>query len=195
MEKSTVWKRISVCLNILSLGIAAVALNGCAYLHNRANDASDCIELGLTVSSKPGIALFTDCYSVLPIGYSHVDGKILGWGNRQAGFMPFEHKCWGVLAVGSYMQGLGELDTRDPHVARRDQIDITEWPRYDLGIVNLVRRKNWRSFPAFFECDKSFHLGWIGIHLKYRVLDLVDFVVGWTTIDFMKDDLITKDRK
>jgi hypothetical protein len=186
---TTSWKQM--LKQALPLTAIIVFCGSCTYLQNRVNDASDCVEFGVTMSRKPGFMLFTDCYSVTPIGYSHVeDAKLLGWGNRQIGLLDFEHKSWGVLLTGSYMQALGELDPRDPHVISPRAEDPNQWGRFDLGLVGLAIRKNgWRPFAAFFECDKGIHLGWAGLHLKYRWLDLVDFVVGFTTLDFMGDDI------
>jgi hypothetical protein len=195
MREGVVRKTFWGVSRVLPLVMATVLGSGCAYLKNRGNDATDFLELGFTVSQKPGVAVFTDCYSVIPIGYSNVNGKIIGFGNRQIGVLDFEHKTWGVLARGSYKQGLGVFDPRDPHVARKDQAKDKPWPRFDMGVAGLIIGKSWRPFPAFYECDKSFHLGWAGIHLKYRWLDLLDFLVGWTTVDFMGDDLVRETPK
>ena len=54
MKNAVPRKHLSTYIKAISLGVTALLLNGCAYLHNRANDASDCIELGITMSSKPG---------------------------------------------------------------------------------------------------------------------------------------------
>jgi hypothetical protein len=137
--------------------------------------------------------VFTECYSVLPLGFSYVeDAKLIGFGNRQIGMLDFEHKSWGVLLTGSYKQGLGKFDPRDPHVARRDQAKLTAWPRYDMGVVGMLQGRNIRPLPAFFECDKGIHLGWVGFHLKYRWLDLAEFFVGLTTVDLFNDDLVAE---
>jgi hypothetical protein len=191
MKQLSAGIRMRMLVGSLSLVGIALLAGGCAYLQNRGNDASDCIELGVTISGKPGFMVFNDCYSILPIGYSRVeDAKLLGWGNRQIGLLDFEHNSWGVVLAGSYKQALGEFDARDPHLVSRHADDPTTWGRFDMGIVSLALRRNgWRPFPAFFECDKGVHLGWVGLHLKYRWLDLVDFALGFTTLDIMGDDI------
>jgi hypothetical protein len=181
----------------MPMAVVAVVGSGCSrvYFQNRLNDALDLVEPGITFSEKPGFMVFTDCYSAIPIGFSYVEGKKIGLGNRQFGVLDYEHKAWGVLALGSYKQGVGKFNPEDPHQARKDQRLAKTWPTYSMGAVGLMIHWNPHPFPAFFECDKSIHIGWVGLSLKYRWLDLADFILGWTTLDFMGDDLVKETPK
>jgi hypothetical protein len=166
-----------------------LVVSGCAYMRDRGHDAMDIIDIGVTVNDKPmpRFALYFDFFNILPLGFSNVDGKVLGMGNRQAGFMDFEHQNWGVLAVGKEQKGSGVFNPNDPHQARPDQKDLTERPRYDVGFVGVGGEEPPPDMQ-FLECDRALHLGWIGLHATMRPIDLLDFVFGWFTIDMMGDD-------
>ncbi|MCX8036219.1 MAG: hypothetical protein N3D11_04000 [Candidatus Sumerlaeia bacterium] len=177
---------------VLLFCVIALLASSCtrAYVQNRINDALDCLEPGITYSEKPGLVIFTDCFSMLPLGYGSVEGVKIGIGNRQVGRLNWIHESWGFfLLAGEYRQGVGQFNPRDPHQARKDQINETTWPTYTLGLVGLMADPNPRPLPAFLECDKTIHLGWIGIALKYRYADFADFLLGFTTLDILGDDL------
>ena len=193
MKEVVVRKACRVLSPIVSLALVSLLGGGCArpYFQNRLNDTMDLWEMGVTVSKKPGVAVFSSCYSLLPIGYSHVEGKEYGWGNRQAGWMDFRHKSWGVVVYSCYDQLTGKFNPNDPYQARRDQSHETDKPRFNTGIIG-VTTGNCPPLLMFFECDRTIHLGWVGIHLKYRVPNIVDWVVGWTTLDLFGDDLVAE---
>ncbi len=174
------------------LGVLVLFAAGCtrAYVQNRINDALDCLEPGITFSEKPGFVFFTDCFSILPLGYASVEGVKIGIGNRQVGRLNYVHESWGLFFLaGKYRQGVGQFNPLDPHQARKDQINETTWPTYTMGLVGLMADPDPRPLPAFLECDKTIHLGWIGVSLKYRYADLADFLLGFTTLDILGDDL------
>jgi len=101
---------------------ALLACCGCTstYLADRANDAKDMFDPGITLSQKPGIALHLDFFNVMPLGYSHIEGKYLGVGNRQAGIMDIHDHTWGLLLCGSEELQIGKFDPRDPHQFHQD---------------------------------------------------------------------------
>jgi hypothetical protein len=38
-------------------------------------------------------------------------------------------------------------------------------------------------------CPKLLHLGWVGVELNCRFVELADFLLGWAGVDFMEDDV------
>lgn len=165
-------------------------LNGCAYFKHRGNDALDFLDIGVTVTDKlePDLDIYFDFFSFVPVGFSRVDGKFYGLSRRRFGQLAYTNHSWGVVVWGRETRGIGEFDPNDPYDARPDQKDLTERPRFDIGLVGLPagdERPPWRHY---FECNRGLHLGWVGVDLTCRISELFDFVLGWTTLDIMGDD-------
>ena len=177
---------------LMPLMIFAVVGSGCAYLQNRANDLMDPVQVGITVTDKlaPDAGLFIDFFSLVPTGFSSVDGKVLGIGNRQIGWLEYRDHSWGVVVWGSEKWGTGKFNPKDPHQARPNQANETDWPVFYDGVVRLMRGENPPPLLQFFMCDRILHVGWLGIHARLSPLDVVDFLLGWTTLDLMGDDLV-----
>lgn len=169
-----------------------VILNGCAYLKARGNDALDMVDIGITVTDKaePDFALYLDFFNITPLGYSNVDGKVFGIGNRQIGLLDYTSHHWGLLIAGEDRELSGEFNSRDPHLTRPDHRDIEELPTYNSGIYRMASKGNPPPSLQFIECQRGIHLGWIGVHMNVRPLDIVDFILGWTTLDIIGDDNI-----
>lgn len=171
--------------------VAAVLSSGCTYMHNRGKDAMQMLDLGITVSplSKPGFAAYVGVPGSIALGGAYVpDAKIFGIGNNQAGWLDYEHKSYGLAVWGSSKQGAGDFDAKDVYQARDDQRDLTERPRFNTGPVRDIAEGNSVPPPAFIECDKYIHIGYVGILFNCRFFQIVDFLAGWTTLDIMGDD-------
>ena len=179
---------------IISVGLTAVLSQGCgsAYMRNRINDALDIVDIGITVTPRqePDFAIFLDFFNFLPLGYADVNGKILGLGNRQAGWNDYEMQAWGVLAWGEKKLGTGKFNPLDPHQARINQRDLTARQKYDAGFIGSFAGKNPPPELWFMDCGpRIIHLGWIGLMETSRWADLIDFILGWTTLDILRDDI------
>ena len=188
MPKSKMFSSIFLII-ILALGFL---LNGCAYLKNRGNDALDIMDIGISVNDRiePQFGLYFDFFNILPLGYSNVEGKTIGMGNRQAGWLYYTDESWGVIVWGKEKKGLGELNPLDPHRTREDQRDAKEWPRYNVGLVRMLGEDDSPPTLQFIECQRVLHLGWIGFFAHLRPVDLADFILGWATLDIAGDDHI-----
>lgn len=177
---------------------ALVMPAGCTYLANRGRDAIDIVDIGLTVSKKPGFALYVDFFNITPVAVSHVDGTYLGIGNRQFGALDHKDRAWGALLWGSEQVNTGEFDPDNPHLISPGKVRQMreageplpeQAPRYNVGLVRMVAQDNSPPGPTFLSCRRTIHLGWIGIHNIMRPIDLLDFILGWTTIDIVGDDV------
>ncbi len=184
MKRNNLFKLLLIIIIFVLLG------NGCTYMHNRARDAMDIVDLGLTFSKKPQIGLYIDFFNITPIGYSDYDATYFGWGHRQAGLLESEDHSWGVLFWGQEKAGIGEFNPKNPRQARADQRDAEDPPVFNAGVVRHVAENNHPPVQHFFECNRALHLGWIGFHNTMRPLEIVDFILGWTTIDISNDDNI-----
>jgi hypothetical protein len=191
MKRKGNWHLWLLIVSILS---TTVFSQGCssAYLRNRGYDALDIFDIGVTVTPawKPQFAAFFDFYNFTPLGYADLHGKLLGLGNRQVGWLDYEFQAWGLLAWGQKKHGAGKFNPADPHQARSDQKHITERQKYDVGFVGSFAGKNPPPEMWFVDCGpRILHLGWIGLVETSRPVELIDFLLGWTTLDIMRDDL------
>ena len=158
--------------------LAAVLLcSGCAYTHNRGNDALDVVEAGVTFSKKPGFSLYVGFLNVVPLGYSDVDGTLYGIAHREAGALPMRHNAAGVLLWGEEQLGYMDFSPDDP-------ASPESWR---VGVIGLVQG---RPLPQheILNCPKLLHLGWVGLALNCHLAELADFLLGWAGVDIMGDD-------
>ena len=179
-----------IVTSVLLLLVVITLVSGCTYFRARGRDALDMMDIGFTVTDKwsPDFSIYADFFQITPLGFTSIDGKVLGIGNRQIGLLDYENKSWGVLLWGSDWKGSGIFNPKDPRQARGDQRDATERPRFNTGIVRMLAQGNRPPTPTFIECDRGIHLGWIGFHFSVRPGDILDFILGWTTLDIMGDD-------
>lgn len=179
---------------ILLVFVLTTVLSGCAYLTNRKNDALDMMDLGVTVSKKPGFAIFMDKPPVLPMGFANVDGKLIGLGRSSFGVHDFRQKGFGYLIGGSLQAGVDNYDPQnpdDPKTYGRGLIGYlektTEFQNNPDPNPDVVGRPKTRPY-----CPMTLHLGWIGFEWGCKAWDMLDFLVGWTTLDIGKDDVATQ---
>jgi len=182
-----------IITRILIALIICTILSGCAspYMKNRGNDLADIVDVGITANGgKPQFGLFLDFFNITPLGWSGVETTKIGLQHRHFGVMPYENKSWGLLLWGEELRGAEEFNPLDPHQARRDQSDLTERPAFDAGIVSLIEGDETPPVVQFLECERGFHLGWIGLQVTCRPVDLLDFIIGLATLDILGDDLV-----
>jgi hypothetical protein len=181
-----------VFVKFFSALAACVLLSGCStpYMKNRGNDLADVFDIGLTVNGgKPQFRLDFQPF-FLTAGYSDLNGKLIGLGGRKFGINDFESKGWGAIVTGEGVYGTGPFDPTDPR-QYADPSNPTNAPEarpsYDMGLVPLATDGD-TLWTKYAECNKGVHLGWIGVHVPCRPVDLIDFVLGLTTVDIMHDD-------
>ena len=165
-------------LLLLILGGVSMTCGGCAYLKDRGNDALDMMDLGVSFSKEPRIAAYAGFQSLLAVGYSKVDGKFIGLGNRNAGWLDMRYHAAGCLLEGYEQWGYGDYDPADPDSPTRRGIG-----------VGLIYGGYPHTFVGLFNCPKFLHVGFIGVVVNCRLGEVLDFVVGWTTLDIGKDDV------
>lgn len=168
----------------------AITLNGCAYFKNRGDDAREMFDFGVTVTTKwtPDFALYLDFFNMLPFGYAHIDGKIIGMCHGQFGLLNYEEKSWGLLLWGSEKRG-ADFDPLDINQARKDQRELTTRPRFDAGYLSI--KHGYQPPPGWHHigCQRGFHYGWLGFHLSQRLHEVADFFAGLLMgVDLLDDD-------
>ena len=184
----------------VALVCTAFSLTGCTYMGHRGRDAADMFEIGLTFSGRPQFALLpVDYFNLVGLGYSHVDGTYVGIGNRRAGAMPFKDDgSYGLLFWGQDALKVGTFNPNNPHeawVGEMKQLASAgeplpvERPDYHKGLVRLPIEDNAPPPITFMKCRRNVHLGWFGLHAAFSPLDIVDFLLGWTTLDMLGDDV------
>jgi len=164
---------------VLGIVVALLAATGCAsYWRDRGNDAADFIDVGITYSKTPQIGLYAGFQSILTIGYADVDGGMLGLGQGQFGDLPMRNRNMGLAIVGVEQYAFdGHYDALNPA--------SPEERGAGLGMLAYPAPN---SAMEFLQCPKFVHLGWIGLNVNCKIGELLDFVLGWTTLDIGGDD-------
>lgn len=83
------------------------------YAFHRAEDALECVDIGVTLSLRPGFALYADFASVAPGGYGHVDGYFVGMAGGRLGPMRHYQASLGLVGWGYEEVGWGKFDKAD----------------------------------------------------------------------------------
>ena len=159
--------------------VIAVILSssGCAYMQNRGQDFTDVFDIGLTVSKEPQFALYAGFLSTINIGYSNFDGTLLGMADRNYGVVDARQNAGGLILWGYEQFGYEDFDAKDPE-------SPASWGVGPIGWSS----ENPTPAPQVVNCPKMLHLGWVGITINCKFAELGDFLVGWTTVDYMDDD-------
>lgn len=160
------------------LALILCSLTGCAYLENRGNDALDILDVGLTFTKEPRVAVYGGFESVLALGYADVDGKMIGVGDRHAGWLDMRYNAAGCVLEGYEQWGYdGDYDPANPESPTKRGIG-----------VGLIYGGYPRTIVAALNCPKYVHLGFIGVNVNCKIGQVLDFVLGWTTLDIGADD-------
>ncbi len=173
-------------VNIILLFLLVISFQGCTYMNNRLNDAQDMIDIGITFSKKPGFAVFYDFVPVIPVGFGYVDGYYVGIGGGKLNwFDPHFQKSYGLGLWGqeevTFAKSLEEAKKLD----EKERNKVMDFQR--TGLIGMVQG----PFPGpnyLISCPHYIHLGWIGLVGTPRYLQMLDFVLGWTTLDICFDD-------
>jgi hypothetical protein len=91
------------------------------YLSDRAQDAMEVADVGVTVTPQPNGAFYMSFASITPVGAAHVDGRFIGLGGGQLfglgagewGSTRFYLSAGGALAWGYEELGWKEFDTKN----------------------------------------------------------------------------------
>jgi hypothetical protein len=171
---------------VLVLAILLPSSVGCAYLKNRGNDAKDVVDAGFTFSKRPAIAAYYSFIPLVAIGYGDVQGRFAGvGGGRLAAWAPHRERSCGLILWGreelnfgtpqSELDAMNDADRRKAlHFHRPGPIGVIQGPL--AGPEYLI------------SCPHYLHLGWFGLVLTPRYLEMADFLLGWTTLDIGGDD-------
>ncbi len=165
---------------ILGLCLSFLGTTGCttAYWQSRGNDFADFIDIGVTYTKEPHVAVYAGFQSILSIGYADVDGGLLGLGFGQFGNLAMRNRAAGFAIEGVEQYAIG--DTYDP-------ADPSSPEKRGAGL-GMLYYPTPKTTMEFLQCPKFVHLGWVGLNINCKIGELLDFVVGWTTLDIGGDD-------
>lgn len=154
-----------------------LAVSGCTFLQYRGADAADMLDFGVSLTRTPQFAAYKACTPIFAIGYGDVDGLFFGLGGGRFGLMPHYHKAIGLALWGEQKVAFGDFDKEDPATLN--------WQRSGpLGSQNAPP-----PGPEYMLCCvQHLHLGWGGLVLNARWLQMADFLAGWFGVDFCNDD-------
>ncbi len=162
-------------LLLLAMVLAVCALSGCSYLQARGNDALDIFDIGITVTKAPHVGIYTGFNSILALGYSDMDGYLLGLGHQHFGALHMRYNGAGAILEGYEQVGYEDYNAGEPKSPRTRGMGL-----------GLLYHDTPRSVSEALQCQKFVHLGWIGVNLNCKIGAILKFVVGLTTIDIGK---------
>jgi hypothetical protein len=145
------------------LGVAlAVHCAGCAYMCDRGRDLGDIMTLAVEDHTL-GLVV----RPIVPLGICVGDGD--GWGVRD-----------GYIGHYQYTERTGGIPFGDGLLVN----DVSFQPTSDW------RHKSYTSFetPQLFNVQAKAGL-YYGVRVGVSLAELLDFVLGWTSMDIMTDDI------
>jgi len=163
---------------VLALAVAFMAAPGCMYARYRLEDALDCADVGITVSTKPCWGIYGMGVSVGGGGYSNVEGTLFGIGGGRIGAVPHYEKCWALGVFGHETHGWGNYDKDDPETLHQQYVGAI-----GLALIPIQSRPSY--MPT---CTHYLHLGYVGFVGNLRYTEVVDFMLGFTGFDLAGDD-------
>ncbi|MFH0944444.1 MAG: hypothetical protein V2A76_04530 [Planctomycetota bacterium] len=173
--------RLSVTLFVsgILLGTSSCGSVG-TYFKHRYEDFGDMADLGFSFTTTPQIGLYWNSLELIVAGYSKIDGYFVGFGGGQIGVTRHYNHCYGFLyAVEKVGWGDG-LDGEHPEEV------IAERTAGILGILLPPYNSGPNYTPA---CVHFFpHIAYVGLVWNLRYMQIIDFVLGWTTLDICGDD-------
>lgn len=175
-----------VGLAVVLMAAAASMGSGCAYLANRGNDAMDMIDIGVTVSAEPGFAFFYDFVPVIPIGAGYVNGYFIGLGGGKFSIgYPHYQRSIGLVLWGEEEVTFEHSEDELLQMTPEQRWKATNFQR--TGLAGLAQGPP-PDTDYLISCPHYLHLGFIGLVGSPRYLQMLDFVLGWTTLDIGMDD-------
>jgi hypothetical protein len=163
-----------------------ICTQGCTYLSNRGQDAMDMVDVGFTFSKDPHFALYYDFIPIIPIGYGKVEGTFAGLGGGKFGTdLPHYEESLGLILWGEERVNFGTSPEELDAMSESERNEALNFQR--SGLIGMVQG----PFPGtdyLISCPHYLHLGWIGGVGSPRYLEMLDFVIGWTTLDICGDD-------
>lgn len=169
-----------IARRIILVGLVAVLtpalLSGCAYFKDRGNDALDILDIGITFSAEPHVGIYGDFQSIATVGYADIEGKMLGVGNRRVGWLDMDYDCAGGGIEGRERWAYGDYEA-NPEINQEQGVG-----------VGMLYHGVPRTAPKGLNCAKFAHLFFIGVNVNCKIGEVLDFVLGWTTLDIGLDD-------
>ncbi len=175
MKSSGVVRR--VCVSVC-LVVALSCTSGCAqYWRARGRDAAQMVEIGVTRTNMPSTCVFVCGVSLIGIGGGHLEGMFTGIGGNQVGTTKCYYRSVGYGPWTYEEIGWGEYDVSKQETLYSYYGGIAGW------VQHFPRRPGYA--PA---CNHFIHFGHHGFVFNIRYLELLDFLLGWTTLDLCGDD-------
>jgi len=174
------WKRLA-CLAVFCLGCGA---QGCSYVQARVADFADVFTFEATYG--PGVDVHAQATGFFgtAVGYSQqtgvlVHGRACGIGERATVGMLL---LAGTAAGGEDLACLGEGEAPGDRFGFWAMLLPLAFSPAEGVYVGYVP-----TWPRTFDVEAGFSAG-VGVHVGVSPGELLDFVLGFTTLDIARDD-------
>jgi hypothetical protein len=189
-------------LNAIMLLMLSVLASGCAstgaYFSDRGRDAADI--LTLTIEQGVGVTAHAGPIST---GLGMIGGGRGLDGGTIANFDEGDIELQLLILGGN---GFCTPSTERPKkrggtqvlFVQHPSVGFMEWGSHQMNpfkalLVDLYP-PTWVEYPGVTQFDASVALG-IGPRIGFNLMELIDFVCGWTTLDILGDDIHRRNRK
>ena len=140
-----------------------------------AEDCADTVDIGLTFTRKPRLAVYGCFASVWCLGYANLDARFLGVGGGWVGSVKLKANCRGMSYTGRE-QIIWSKNARWRHYSHPMGLD---------AVLAGTRIPPPAYFPA---CTHYIHVGPVGAVANLRYAEMLDLILGFTTFDLACDD-------
>ncbi len=167
---------------VLLLAAVLWTAQGCKsvrdYAQYRVDDMMEMVDLGFTYTEEPSIGLYWNSLDLLVFGFAELDGYFVGLGGNQVGVTRCYVDCRGFI-VSEEKIGWGDFDKDD---------ESTLYVRRG-GLAGMASLSSGGS-PDYTPACVHFvpHIGYLGFVWNARWTQILDFFVGFTTLDLAGDD-------
>ncbi len=176
MGTSRIRRRLVLLSLLLSLLFAG---SGCSYLGKyiqyRAEDMVEMLDIGISFSGEGELSLYACFASLACLGYADMEGKVLGMAGGQLGLIDYRIRANGQMYYGAenVRWGSGGGMRHYKHVQ---------------GLYAVMAAPQLPD-PAYFPaCTHYLHFFFIGVVANARYAEMLDFLIGFTTLDIACDD-------
>jgi len=183
---------------LVTLAMALLAAPGCSplfkkfvYTCDRVMDASDMLDLGITVTPRLSASAYVSLQALGGVGYGLMDGYFSGIGDSRIGTFRRYYKSSGWVLYSYEESAWRDFDTTKPSTLTRRQGGLLGWFYYPPLEGQREPRELGRP-RSVLAAGADLHLGYLGITAKVDIVAVLDFLVGLTGYDVCKDDWATR---
>lgn len=157
---------------------------GCAYLHDRGRDACDMVTVSVEETGVNASIQFLTAST----GLGTARGKGVGLRSGALGIYEFSEINLGL--TGEKTLNPNERDQDREKGYKETYVFFPWWDKH--GGVEMELEEGGKITEANIECAVCVGLG---VRAGINLAEILDFILGWTTLDILGDDIATIEKR